>query len=103
MQKGFRNIFKNTFKFLPKSKVICYNGKHLIFFKSSTCTKCDRGYLKSIDNLRSINSLSPNLTKWPNTLKQFVDKLPTNYLGVFDHFVKLSFGPLLSSIYCKKG
>ena len=79
----------------------------LYFLKAALALHVIEG-IKSIDNLRSINSLSANLTKWPNTLKQFVDKLPTNYLGVFDHFVKLalkwlSFGTLLSSIYCKKG
>ena len=37
-----------------------------------------------------IYPLSGNPTKWPNTLKQFVGKLPTNYLSVFDHFVKLA-------------
>ena len=33
-----------------------------------------------------INPLSANITKWSNTLKQFVGKLPTNCLSVFDHF-----------------
>ena len=33
------------------------------------------------------NPLSTNPTKWSNTLKQFVDNLPTNCLSVFDHFV----------------
>ena len=33
--------------------------------------------------------LNTNPTKWSNTLKQFVGKLPTNCLSVFDHFVKL--------------
>ena len=28
------------------------------------------------------------LTKWSNTLKQFVGNLSTNVLSVFDHFVK---------------
>ena len=37
-----------------------------------------------------VNPLCANPTKWPNTLKQFVGKLPTNCLSVFDHFVKLS-------------
>ena len=32
----------------------------------------------------NLNSLSANLTKWSNTLKQFV-----NCLSVFDHFVGL--------------
>ena len=35
----------------------------------------------------SINPLSAN--PMSNTLKQFVNKLPTNCLSVFDHFVKL--------------
>ena len=37
-----------------------------------------------------LNPLSANLTKWSNTLKQFVGKLPTNCLSVFDHFVGLA-------------
>ena len=36
------------------------------------------------------NPLSTNPTKWSNTLKQFVGKLLTNCLSVFDHFVKLA-------------
>ena len=28
--------------------------------------------------------------KWSNTLKQFVDKLPTNCLSVFDYFERLA-------------
>ena len=37
-----------------------------------------------------INPLSANITKWSNTLKQFVGKLATNCLSVFDHFVGLA-------------
>ena len=37
-----------------------------------------------------IKPLSANPTKWSNTLKQFVGKLPTNCLNVFHHFVKLA-------------
>ena len=36
------------------------------------------------------NLLSANITKWSNTLKQFVVKLPTNWLSVFDYFVGLA-------------
>ena len=36
---------------------------------------------------RSFNPLSANTTNWSNTVKQFVGKLPTNCLSVFDHFV----------------
>ena len=39
----------------------------------------------------NINPLSANFTKWSNTLKQFVSKLPMNCLSVFDHFVVLAF------------
>ena len=38
----------------------------------------------------NLNPLSAKFTKWPNTLKQFVGKLPTNCLSVFDHFVNLA-------------
>ena len=37
----------------------------------------------------NINPLSANATKWSNQLKQFVGKLSTNCLNVFDHFVGL--------------
>ena len=36
-----------------------------------------------------LNPLTVNPTQWSNTLKQFVDKLPTNCLSVFDNFVGL--------------
>ena len=45
----------------------------------------------------AINPLSANFTKWSNTLKQFVDKLPTNSLSVFDHFVELALTALKKS------
>ena len=38
----------------------------------------------------NVNPLRANPTKWPNTLKKFVGKLPTNCLSVFDHFEKLA-------------
>ena len=37
-----------------------------------------------------LNLLSAKTTKWSNTLKQFVGKLPTNSLSVFNHFVGLA-------------
>ena len=37
-----------------------------------------------------LNPLSAKFIKWLNTLKQFVSKLPTNCLSVFDHFVGLA-------------
>ena len=45
------------------------------------------------------NPLSANFTKWSNTLKQFVGHFPTNYLSVFNHFVKLALkGLRISSV-----
>ena len=44
------------------------------------------------------NPLSANPTKWSSTLKQFVGKLPTNCLSVFDHFVKLALKELMLRI-----
>ena len=45
-----------------------------------------------------INPLSANFTRWSNILKQFVGKLPTNCLGVFDHFVGLALKELTGSL-----
>ena len=44
-----------------------------------------------------INPLNANPIKWPNTLKQFVDKLPTTCLSVFGHFVNLALKGLRKS------
>ena len=44
-----------------------------------------------------INPLSANPTKWSNTFKQFLDKLPTNCLSVFDDFVKMALKALKKS------
>ena len=41
-------------------------------------------------NQDNLNPLGANFTKWSNTLKQFVGKLPANSLSVFDHFVALA-------------
>ena len=46
-----------------------------------------------------VNPLSTNPTKRSNTLKQFVGKLPTNCLSVFDHFVGLALKGLIYSSY----
>ena len=51
---------------------------------------CVGGFSELNSVLYSLNPLSPNLTKWSKTLKQFVGNLPTNCLSVFDHFVKLA-------------
>ena len=45
-----------------------------------------------------VNPLSANFTKWSNTLKQFIGKLTTNCLSVFDHFVGLALKELINSL-----
>ena len=45
----------------------------------------------------TINPLSANPTKWPNKLKLFVGKLPTNCLSVFGHIKKLALKGLILS------
>ena len=45
--------------------------------------------------VENVNPLSAKLTKWPNTLKQFVGNLATNCLSVFGHFMRLVLKGLL--------
>ena len=51
---------------------------------------------------RRVNTLSANPTKLSNTLKQFVGKLPTNCLSVFNHFVGLAFKGLTFALRYNK-
>ena len=51
--------------------------------------------------ISNFNPLNANLTKCSDTLKQFVGKLPTNYLIVFDHFVGLALKGLILSLICR--
>ena len=44
-----------------------------------------------------VNPFIAKFTKWSNTLKQFVRKLPTNCLSVFDHFVGLALKGLIKA------
>ena len=54
---------------------------------------------KMIELENALNPLSANFPKWSNTLKQFVPKLPTNCLSVFDHFVRLTLKGLIFAIF----
>ena len=45
------------------------------------------------------NPLSAIITKWSNTLKQFVGKLATNCLSVSDHFVGFALKGLMVRVY----
>ena len=46
-----------------------------------------------------VNPLSAKLTKWANTLKQFVGNLPMNCVSVFGHFVRLALKGLSLDIF----
>ena len=69
-------------------ELIHYNYKLQLCFQwfKIQGTRTMRGIL----HVHGLNSLSANPTKWPNTLKQFVGKLPTNCLSASDHFVELA-------------
>ena len=47
------------------------------------------------------NPLSANPTEWPNTLKQFVGKLPTNCLSVFGLFINLALQGIIIIVLTK--
>ena len=53
----------------------------------------------SFMNLKVVNPLSANPTKWSNTLRQFVGRLLTNCFSVFDHFVGLALNGLIVVIF----
>ena len=53
----------------------------------------------SFMNLKVVNPLSANPTKWSNTLRQFVGRLLTNCFSVFDHFVGLAPNGLIVVIF----
>ena len=49
--------------------------------------------------MKWVNPFSSKPTKWSNSLKQFVGKLPTNCLNVFDHFDGLALKGLKEWIF----
>ena len=57
-------------------------------------------FISPVKPLFILNPLSANPTKWSSTLKQFVRKLPTNCLSVFDHFAKLELKRLRYLNFC---
>ena len=67
----------------------------------SKCDQIHRPVTKFTFTEEILNPLSANFTKWSNALKQFVGNLPTNYLSVFDHFVRLALKGLMENfIFC---
>ena len=61
--------------------------------------KVGKHNLKTKALIKVLNPLSAKLTKWPNTLKQFVVNLPKNCLSVFVHFVLFSSSSRLITVF----
>ena len=75
----------------------------LYWWSSLSCDLLEVFNVAELCLLKSLNPLSANFTKWPNTLKQFVGKLPANCLSVFGHFVGLAFKGLKLTLQNKTG
>ena len=75
---------------------ILYANKMLFKFGKVTSPRCsfcklhDETIMNLFYDCLPVNPLSAKFIKWSNTLKQFVGKLPTNCLSVFDHFLGLA-------------
>ena len=85
-------IFKSVD--FPKTQKSRYLENETLFFLqikkfinyTSRATLLQKSFVAKV----TFNPLSAKFIKWSNTLKQFVGKLPTNCLSVFDHFVGLA-------------
>ena len=73
-----KEILGSKFPFLKTTSIIC--DIITLYFCSSVDFGCGL----------SVNTLSVNSRGWSNPLKQFVGKVPTNCLSVFDHFGRLA-------------
>ena len=61
--------------------------------------KVGKHNLKTKALIKVLSPLRAKLTKWANTLKQFVGNLPTNCLSVFGHFVLFSSSSHLITVF----
>ena len=96
-----RTLFNELTIFLSDSFSFLITFFYLKYFKANVVFRIKWDFLISLSNEAfeaSINPLSTNPTKWSNTLKLFVGKLPTNCLSVFDHFVKLALKGLMFAL-----
>ena len=82
------NLWNIECNIVPWQWVKCYFQKNvnLVIGLNPSCI----WNLKISKQREIVNPLSANPTKSSNTLKQFVGKLPTNCLSLFDHFVGLA-------------
>ena len=69
-------------------------------FDESPCSNICKTLIGCVNIIKKkVNPLRAKFIKWLNTLKQFVGKLPTNCLSVFDHFVGLAFKRLIDKTH----
>ena len=87
-------IYHKEFSWFPQKENIS-----LLLFELKTNFDNYDLFQVSLKRKKFFNPLNANPTKWSNTLKQFVGRLPTNCLSVFDHFVKLALKGLSAFIY----
>ena len=99
-------IYNCNWSFLHAFVVMCYLTK----LKSGMASFFEQISISDLISLTYktkciFNRLCANFRKWSNTLKQFVCKLPTNFLNVLDHFVGLALkglNPYLANWLCHK-
>ena len=87
-----------------KKKELCLLLYHTSMVQQTVTKEVHAFFISShfFNTTSLFNSLSANFTKWSNTLKQFVGNLTTNFLTVFDQFVKLALKGLIFQIQISK-
>ena len=108
LNKVFNIYNPHGLKILMRFRLgLCHLRSHISYHNFSNSLDeicmCEK-YIKSTNHFSLqcplfLNPLSANPTKWSNTLKIFAGSLPTNCLGVFDHFVELAFKGLKKGKY----
>ena len=88
-----KDAFLKIWQYLP----LTYSRNILKFFKATIL----KNIYVQLMLFSSVNPLSAIPTRWSNTLKQFIGKLPTNYLSVFADFVGLALKGLIILVKIK--
>ena len=103
----FKYKLKNRWFWVPKCTIYSILGIIYISLKKSKTTTLNQLLLPGREYNFMINLINRFREKFNRKvilrkLKQFVDKLPTNCLSVFDHFVRLALNRLTSSKKIRK-
>ena len=87
------SVFSSWLYNLPSSVLIIYSTAGFVISPEYILRIYCYNGIKIMRGIKPFKSVNP--MKWSNTLKQFVSKLATNCLSVFDHFVGLAFKELI--------